>query len=29
MKEAGAQEPLLQEIGEEFVLTIYKAKTGI
>jgi ATP-dependent DNA helicase RecG len=25
MKEAGAQEPLLQELGEEFILTVYKA----
>lgn len=25
MKEAGAKEPLLQEIGEEFILTLYKA----
>ena len=25
MKEAGAREPLLQELGEEFILTIYKA----
>lgn len=25
MKEAGAKEPILQELGEEFILTIYKA----
>lgn len=25
MKEAGAKEPLLQESGEEFILTLYKA----
>lgn len=25
MKEAGAKEPLLQESGEEFVLTVFKA----
>ncbi|MEA4849108.1 MAG: putative DNA binding domain-containing protein [Clostridiaceae bacterium] len=25
MKEAGAKEPLLQEVGEEFILTLYKA----
>lgn len=25
MKEAGAKEPLLQEFGEEFILTVYKA----
>jgi ATP-dependent DNA helicase RecG len=25
MKEAGAEEPLLQELGEEFILTVYKA----
>jgi Predicted transcriptional regulator containing an HTH domain and an uncharacterized domain shared with the mammalian protein Schlafen len=24
MKEAGAKEPLLQELGEEFILTVYK-----
>ena len=25
MKGAGAKEPLLQEVGEEFILTLYKA----
>jgi ATP-dependent DNA helicase RecG len=27
MKEAGAKQPLLQESGEEFILTIYKGST--